>query len=38
MPAPYDIPIIVDPKRDNFWHYKGVTAVTPNHKEAAVPQ
>ena len=31
---PYDIPIIVDPKRDNFWHYKGVTAVTPNHKEA----
>ena len=31
---PYDIPIIVDPKRDNFWHYKGVTAVTPNNKEA----
>ena len=31
---PYDIPIIVDPKQDNFWHYKGVTAVTPNHKEA----
>ena len=31
---PYDIPIIVDPKRDNFWNYKGVTAVTPNHKEA----
>ena len=31
---PYDIPIIVDPKRDNFWHYNGVTAVTPNHKEA----
>jgi D-beta-D-heptose 7-phosphate kinase/D-beta-D-heptose 1-phosphate adenosyltransferase len=31
---PYDIPIIVDPKRDNFWHYKDVTAVTPNHKEA----
>ena len=30
----YDIPIIVDPKRDNFWHYKAVTAVTPNHKEA----
>ena len=21
----YDIPIIVDPKQDNFWHYKGVT-------------
>ena len=32
---PYDIPIIVDPKRNNFWHYKGVTAFTPNHKEAA---
>lgn len=31
---PYDIPIVVDPKRDNFWHYKGVTAITPNHKEA----
>ena len=31
---PYNIPIIVDPKRDNFWNYKGVTAVTPNHKEA----
>ena len=30
---PYDIPIIVDPKRNNFWHYKGVTALTPNHKE-----
>jgi D-beta-D-heptose 7-phosphate kinase/D-beta-D-heptose 1-phosphate adenosyltransferase len=32
----YGIPIIVDPKRDNFWHYEGVTAVTPNHKEAGV--
>ena len=32
----YDIPIIVDPKRDNFWHYEGVTAATPNHKEAGV--
>ena len=32
----YDVPIIVDPKRDNFWHYKGVTAVTPNHKEAGI--
>ena len=31
----YDIPIIVDPKRNNFWHYEGVTAVTPNHKEAS---
>ncbi len=31
---PYDIPVVVDPKRDNFWHYKGVTAITPNHKEA----
>ena len=29
-----DIPVIVDPKRDNFWHYSGVTAITPNHKEA----
>ena len=32
--CPYDIPIIVDPKQDNFWHYNGVTAITPNHKEA----
>ena len=31
----YGIPIIVDPKRNNFWHYEGVTAVTPNHKEAS---
>ncbi len=31
---PYGIPIIVDPKRNNFWHYEGVTALTPNHKEA----
>ncbi len=30
----YHIPVIVDPKLDNFWHYEGVTAVTPNHKEA----
>ena len=30
----YGIPIIVDPKQKNFWHYQGVTAVTPNHKEA----
>jgi D-beta-D-heptose 7-phosphate kinase/D-beta-D-heptose 1-phosphate adenosyltransferase len=32
---PYGIPIIVDPKQNNFWHYEGVTAVTPNHKEAS---
>lgn len=32
----YGIPIIVDPKQNNFWHYEGVTAVTPNHKEASV--
>ena len=32
----YDIPIVVDPKRDNFWYYEGVTAVTPNHKEAGI--
>ncbi len=31
---PYDIPIIVDPKRNNFWQYKNVTAITPNYKEA----
>lgn len=31
----YGIPIIVDPKQNNFWHYTGVTAVTPNHKEAS---
>lgn len=29
-----NIPIIVDPKRNNFWKYDGVTALTPNHKEA----
>ncbi len=33
---PYDIPIIVDPKRNNFWDYKGVTAITPNHNEAGI--
>ena len=32
---PYGIPIVVDPKRNNFWHYEGVTAVTPNYKEAS---
>ena len=31
---PYDIPIIVDPKQNNFWHYNNVTALTPNYKEA----
>ena len=29
-----DIPTIVDPKRKNFWNYEGVTALTPNDKEA----
>ena len=31
---PYGIPIIADPKQNNFWHYEGITAVTPNHTEA----
>lgn len=30
----YNKPIVVDPKVENFWHYKGVTSITPNHKEA----
>ena len=30
----YDIPVIVDPKQNNFWHYENVTAMTPNYKEA----
>jgi D-beta-D-heptose 7-phosphate kinase/D-beta-D-heptose 1-phosphate adenosyltransferase len=30
----YDKPIVVDPKVENFWNYKGVTSITPNHKEA----
>ena len=29
------IPVIVDPKAKNFWSYKDVTVVTPNHKEAS---
>ena len=29
------VPVIVDPKVKNFWNYKDVTLVTPNHKEAA---
>lgn len=30
---PYNLPIVVDPKRNNFWKYEGVTALTPNHIE-----
>lgn len=29
-----NIPTIVDPKRNNFWNYEGITALTPNDKEA----
>lgn len=29
------IPVVVDPKAKNFWSYKNVTVVTPNHKEAS---
>jgi rfaE bifunctional protein kinase chain/domain len=28
------IPVVVDPKLANFWHYGGVTCVTPNVHEA----
>lgn len=28
-----NIPIYVDPKKDNFWDYKGVTIFKPNEKE-----
>lgn len=31
----FHIPVIVDPKGRNFWNYKDVTLVTPNHTEAA---
>ena len=31
----YNLPIVVDPKHDNFWHYEGVTTLTPNHKEVS---
>lgn len=31
----FQIPVVVDPKAENFWGYKDVTLVTPNHKEAA---
>ena len=30
-----DIPVVVDPKMQNFWHYKGATLITPNVKEAS---
>ena len=29
------IPVVVDPKMQNFWYYKGATLVTPNVKEAS---
>ena len=29
-------PVVVDPKVENFWNYKGVTSITPNHKEAGL--
>lgn len=32
---PYGIPIVVDPKQNNFWRYHGVTAITPNYAEAS---
>lgn len=32
--SPLGIPIIADPKQKNFWDYTGVTAITPNQKEA----
>ncbi len=32
----YNVPVVVDPKCDNFWYYEGVTVLTPNHKEAKV--
>ena len=30
----YHKPVVADAKVENFWNYKGVTAITPNHKEA----
>ena len=30
-----DIPVVVDPKMQNFWYYKGATLITPNVKEAS---
>lgn len=32
----YGKPVVVDPKVENFWNYKGVTSITPNHKEAGL--
>lgn len=29
-------PVVVDPKVENFWNYKNVTSITPNHKEAGL--
>ncbi|MDE0040786.1 MAG: D-glycero-beta-D-manno-heptose-7-phosphate kinase [Candidatus Poribacteria bacterium] len=29
-------PVVVDPKVENFWNYKGATSITPNHKEAGL--
>ncbi|HAB89126.1 MAG TPA: hypothetical protein DCF84_01230 [Bacteroidetes bacterium] len=29
------VDVVVDPKRDNFWHYKEVTIFKPNRKELA---
>ena len=30
-----NIPVVVDPKMQNFWYYKGATLITPNVKEAS---
>jgi len=30
-----DKSVVIDPKMQNFWHYKGATLVTPNVKEAS---
>ena len=30
-----DIPVVIDPKMQNFWHYRGATLITPNTKEAS---
>ncbi|MCS7188339.1 MAG: PfkB family carbohydrate kinase [Bacteroidia bacterium] len=29
----YNVPILVDPKKENFWHYKGATLFKPNLRE-----
>lgn len=31
----HDIPVVVDPKQRNFWHYRGVSLFKPNLKELA---